>query len=156
MKHVVNMELHLLYSSNPTPAADQIDSDEDSDGAQSRRSRKAASAGNAELQTPPNSFVDPSAFKQAFEKHYQEMQHKFLADKAAPPPASTAAGAEGRPLQEALRAMRAGIPGQQQRQQTSASTASQNQGGLQRIVVVNSSTLHNITRPKQKIKWLLK
>ena len=120
----MKVELHLLYSANPTPAADQIDSDEDSDGAQSRRSRKAASAGNAELQTPPNSFVDPSAFKQAFEKHYQEMQHKFLADQAAPPPASTT-GAEGRPLQEALRAMRAGIPGQ-----TTASTASQNQGGL--------------------------
>ena len=129
VKHVVKVELHILYSANPTPAADQIDSDEDSDGAQSRRSRKAASAGNAELQTPPNSFVDPSAFKQAFEKHYQEMQHKFLADQAAPSPASTA-GAEGRSLQEALRAMRAGIPGQQQRQQTSASTASQNQGGL--------------------------
>ena len=59
---------------------------------------------------------------QAFEKHYKEMQHTFLADQAA-----ASADAEGRPLQEALRAMRAGVPGQQQ-QQTSASATSSNQG----------------------------
>ena len=59
---------------------------------------------------------------QAFEKHYKEMQHTFLADQA---PAASA-DAEGRPLQEALRAMRAGAPGQQQ--QTSASATSSNQG----------------------------
>ena len=125
----------ILSSSNPTtPAADQIDSDEDSDGTRNPIIGVAATcagAGAADLRTPPNSFVDPSAFKQAFEKHYKEMQHTFLADRAVAAPAPPAAAdAEGGrpPLQEALRAMRAGIPGQQQRPNT-ANTSSTDQGG---------------------------
>ena len=122
----------ILSSSNPTtPAADQIDSDEDSDGTRNPIIGVAATCAGAaaDLRTPPNSFVDPSAFKQAFEKHYKEMQHTFLADRAVAAPAPPAAAdAEGGrpPLQEALRAMRAGIPGQQQQQQqTSSSSTSQ-------------------------------
>ena len=118
----------MRSSANPTPAANQIDSDEDSDGSARKPSGLAA-----DLSTPPNSFVDPSAFKQAFEKHYKEMQHKFLPDQAA------TADAEGRPLQEALRTMRAGIPSQQQQQkQTSASTSSTNQGGCSMVVLFTS------------------
>ena len=99
----------------PPPAADQIDDGEDSDGTRnSARSAAvaAAAASAAAVQTPPNSFVDPSAFKAAFEKHYQEMQKKFPTAAAS---ADHAAGAaEGRPLQEALRTMRASNPGRQQ------------------------------------------
>ena len=121
----------ILSSSNPTtPAADQIDSDEDSDGTRNPIGVAATCAGAgaaADLRTPPNSFVDPSAFKQAFEKHYKEMQHTFLADHAVDAPAPPA-DVEGRPpLQEALRAMRAGIPGQQQQQQQTSSSST-NQG----------------------------
>ena len=110
-------------SNPPPPAADQIDDGEDSDGNRnSARSAAVAAASAAAVQTPPNSFVDPSAFKEAFEKHYQEMQKKF--PTAAADHAAAAEG--GRPLQEALRTMRASIPGrgrQQQQQPTSKSAS---------------------------------
>ena len=137
MTIIVTLNVNLFVnairsSSNPTtPAADQIDSDEDSDGTRNPITGVAATCAGAaaDLRTPPNSFVDPSAFKQAFEKHYKEMQHKFPADRADSATAAAAASdAEGRPLQEALRAMRAGIPGQQQRPNT-ANTSSTDQGG---------------------------
>ena len=126
------MKRHFRSSSNPTtPAADQIDSDEDSDGTRNPIGI-AATCAAGDLRTPPNSFVDPSAFKQAFEEHYKEMQHTFLAGRAAAPALPAAADAEGRPLQEALRAMRAGIPGQQHQTSASASASasasSTNQG----------------------------
>ena len=128
----VNLFVNAIRSSsNPTtPAADQIDSDEDSDGTRNPIIGVAATCAGAaaDLRTPPNSFVDPSAFKQAFEKHYKEMQHTFLADRAvaaAPAPPAAADVEGGPPLQEALRAMRAGIPGQQQQQQTSSSSTNQ-------------------------------
>ena len=57
----VKLERPIYPSSNPTPAADQIDSDEDSDGT---RNPTRIPATASDLQTPPNSFVDPSAFKQ--------------------------------------------------------------------------------------------
>ncbi len=114
-----SLPINLTRSS--AAASNQIDTDEDTPpnfirGASTASVASSAThglgldgggagsvAGSVHLRTPPNSFVDPTAFKQAFEKHHRDMRRQFEGSSEA----GSAPSEEGsmKSLQQALKMM---------------------------------------------------